>query len=244
MVRRICVLAVASVALSCFGVGISGAGALQAQPDTGCPDTPTTLPTPGGNITIRCKWDVFLDGHVEQSSPEIADLGGEGPSIVVGTRDTGLVYALQLADGATDPGWPVATGAAVDSSPTAIPGAGGHDDVVVDSGDVVDLPPVSLDIDHGSGAGDRAGRPDPVEAWPCRRVRPDLRLRPRGVRVACGRRHDWVRAALDRDGRREPVAVLDAGVVGSNRGRVGRRRQRTARSPLRRSQTSSEAGIP
>ncbi len=144
-------VAVLLLALSLLTAGVPRAGALQAQPDTSCPDSSTTLPTPGGgSITIRCKWDVFLDGHVEQSSPEIADLGGEGPSVVVGTRDTGLVYAVRLANGQTDPGWPVATGAAVDSSPTAIPAAGGQDDVVVDSGDVVDLPPVSLDIDHGA----------------------------------------------------------------------------------------------
>jgi hypothetical protein len=105
----------------------------------------------GGNLTIRCKWQVFLSGHVDQSSPEIATLDGDGPSIVVGTRDTGLVYALHLSDGTSVSGWPVETGSAVDSSPTAVPepSGGGLDDVLVDAGDVVDLPPVSRNIDHG-----------------------------------------------------------------------------------------------
>jgi hypothetical protein len=139
------------IAGSFLTVGVSRAEALQAQPDTACPDTPTTLPTPGGgSLTIRCKWKVFLDGHVDQSSPEIATLDSGGPSILVGTRDTGRVYAVHLSDGTGVSGWPFSTGAAVDSSPTAIPDGSGRDNVVVDSGDVVDLPPVSLDIDHGA----------------------------------------------------------------------------------------------
>jgi hypothetical protein len=103
-------------------------------------------------MTIRCKWQVFLNGHVDQSSPEIATLDDQGPSILVGTRDTGLVYALHLSNATPVPGWPVETGSAVDSSPTAFPdpAATGLDDVLVDSGDVVDLPPVSLNVDHGS----------------------------------------------------------------------------------------------
>ncbi len=137
------VVIVAAAVVSCFAVGISRAAAVQAQPDTGCPDSSTTLPTPGGgNLTIRCKWEVFVDGHVDQSSPEIATLDGDVPSILVGTRDTGLVYAVQLSDGQTVSGWPVATGSAVDSSPTADPRLGRRpDDVVVDSGDVVTVPP-------------------------------------------------------------------------------------------------------
>jgi hypothetical protein len=99
---------------------------------------------------LSCKWDVLLNGHVEQSSPEIADLNGQ-PDVLVGTRDTGLVNALDLSNGNDVSGWPVATGAAVDSSPTAFPSPSGNgtDDVLVDSGDVVTVPPVSLDDDHG-----------------------------------------------------------------------------------------------
>ena len=144
-------LATAALLFSCLTVGISRADAVQTQTDTDCPDSSTTLPTPGGgSLTIECKWEVFLDGHVEQSSPEMARLDGQGPSILVGTRDTGQVYALRLASGQTVSGWPIATGAAVDSSPTAVPVPGGLDDVVVDSGDVVNVPPVSLDIDQGA----------------------------------------------------------------------------------------------
>jgi hypothetical protein len=134
-----------------FVVSASPADATQNQPLTSCPNSATTVPNPaGGTLTITCKWQVFLNGHVDQSSPEIAALDDDGPSILVGTRDTGLVYALHLSDGTPASGWPVATGAAVDSSPTAYPAANGLDDVVVDSGDVVTVPPVSLDVDHGS----------------------------------------------------------------------------------------------
>jgi TM2 domain-containing membrane protein YozV len=106
----------------------------------------------GGNLTIQCKWQTFLNGDVEQSSPEIATLAGGESSILVGTRDTGLVYALSLNTGQSESGWPVATGYAVDSSPTAVPApsGGGVDDVLVDAGDVVTVPPISLDVDHGS----------------------------------------------------------------------------------------------
>ncbi len=149
--RRSPLLSAAVVVASVLAVGMPRAGAVGAQPDTACPDSPTTLPTPGGgSLTILCKWKVFLNGHVDQSSPEIATLDAHGPSILVGTRDTGLVYALNLSSGQTVSGWPVATGSAVDSSPTAVPAAGGRDNVVVDSGDVVTLPPRSLDTDHGA----------------------------------------------------------------------------------------------
>jgi len=141
-----------AVVVSLAIVGMSRAGATTApQQPAGCPGSASTVAIPGGgSLTIKCKWVTFLNGHVEQSSPVIADLGGSGPSVVVGTRDTGLVYALALGNGQADHGWPVEAGAAVDSSPTALPTTGGEDDVVVDAGDVVSVPPMSLDVDHGS----------------------------------------------------------------------------------------------
>jgi hypothetical protein len=146
-------VAAASVMVAALCVSAQRADASQFQPATSCPNSATTVPMPGGgNLTIRCKWEQFLGGHVEQSSPEIATLDQDGPSIVVGTRDTGQVYALHLSDGSAVPGWPADTGSAVDSSPTAVPSPTGDglDDVVVDAGDVVTVPPVSLDVDHGS----------------------------------------------------------------------------------------------
>jgi hypothetical protein len=148
------VLAVVAVLGTCT-LGVSRAFAVQSadQPSTACPSSASTVSMPGGgSLTIACKWQVFLNGDVDQSSPEIATIDASGPSVLVGTRNTGLVYALQLSSGATVPGWPVETGSAVDSSPTAFPDPqhNGLDDVVVDSGDVVLVPPASLNPDSGS----------------------------------------------------------------------------------------------
>ncbi|MFZ0664834.1 MAG: hypothetical protein WAM97_03705, partial [Acidimicrobiales bacterium] len=153
--RRIAGIAGACAIVATVLVGGASRAAASFPPTTGtCPSSSSTYTTPGGgNLTIACKWVTFLpSGNVEQSSPEIANLGGVGPSVLVGTRDSGQVYAVQLASGSTDPGWPVSTGSAVDSSPTAFPSPGNPnlDDVIVDAGDVVTVPPVSLDTDHGS----------------------------------------------------------------------------------------------
>jgi hypothetical protein len=77
-------------------------------------------------------WSVTLPdagAPVAQSSPDVATLDGM-PAVVVGDR-AGYVYALSLASGAAVPGWPVATGAGVDSTPSvAALTAGSPDDTV------------------------------------------------------------------------------------------------------------------
>jgi hypothetical protein len=131
-------------------VAVAGHGTPEAAASaSGCPSSPALV---GDALVVSCKWATFLPGLVFQSSPVVANLDGAGPSVVVGSRTTGQVYALHLADGSSVPGWPVQTGFAVDSSPTVIPDAGGSglDDVAVDVGDVTSGPPASLGIDHGA----------------------------------------------------------------------------------------------
>jgi len=160
------------------GAGVVLAGALAlvgttriadeagAQP-SGCPSAPATV---GDNLMVSCKWVAFLSGNVFQSSPNLANLDGSGPSVVVGSRDSGQVFAVHLADGSAVPGWPVQAGFAVDSSPTVIPDPSndGLDDVVVDAGDVTTGPPPSFNIDQG-GVADFA--PNGAVRW--RRDLPD-----------------------------------------------------------------------
>ena len=142
-------LAVAAVVASATLVATSDPVGDVVPVTTGCPSTPVTV---GDGLVIACKWADLLSGQIYQSSPNVATLDGDGPSIVVGARDSGQVFALHLSDGSAVPGWPVQADAAVDSSPTVVPapGAPGLDDVVVDAGDVTTGPPPSLEIDHGS----------------------------------------------------------------------------------------------
>jgi hypothetical protein len=122
-------------------------------PAGSCQATAATISIPGaGNVVVQCVWQTFLPGEVVQSSPNIAVLDQGGPSIVVGSRDTGQVFAYHLADGTPVAGWPVSTFFAVDSSPTVLPDPTGNglDDVVVDAGNVTTGPPSSLNIDSGA----------------------------------------------------------------------------------------------
>ncbi len=67
------------------------------------------------------------------SSPNVATLDGGGPSVVVGDR-AGKVYAFHLSNGSSPAGWPFATGAPVDSTPS-VDGAGfGLNNVFVGTG--------------------------------------------------------------------------------------------------------------
>ena len=116
---------------------------------SGCPSAAATV---GDSLVVSCKWATFLPGQVFQSSPNLAALDGGGPSIVVGSRDSGQVFALHLSDGSPVAGWPVQTGFAVDSSPTVVPDPSGNglDDVAVDAGNVTTGPPPSFNIGHGA----------------------------------------------------------------------------------------------
>ena len=151
--RRLTIVAAFVAALCTVGVGTGGRPAAAAGTSVSCPSTSATVQIPGaGSVVVQCKWQLFLGGQVYQSSPTVATLDGNGPSIVVGTRDSGQVYALHLSTGSPVAGWPVSTGYAVDSSPTVVPDPAGNglDDLAVSLGDVTDGPPPSLQIDNGA----------------------------------------------------------------------------------------------
>ena len=75
------------------------------------------------------------NGPIAQSSPMVATLDGDGPSVVVGDR-SGFLYAYHLSDGSPVAGWPVQVGAPIDSTPSVLPGGsgGGLGEVFVGSG--------------------------------------------------------------------------------------------------------------
>ena len=101
-------------------------------------------------MTVTCDWADFLPGLVFQSSPNLANLDSSGPSVVVGTRDSGQVVAVHLADGSQVAGFPVDMGYSVDSSPTAIPSQNPSlDNLAVSAGDVTTG---SLATDNGAVA--------------------------------------------------------------------------------------------
>ena len=87
------------------------------------------------------QWTQMLDDSgapVEQSSPNIATLDGDGPSVVVGDA-RGAVYALHLSDGSPVSGWPVQLGVPVDSTPSVAQTNGSpYDSVFVGSGTSAD----------------------------------------------------------------------------------------------------------
>ena len=118
--------------------------------------TSASTPLPGGHqsggLVLVPKWHVLLGQGtaIVGSSPNIASLGGSGPSIVVGSRMNGCVYAVELATGSTTPGWPRCTGAGIDSTPAVLPASGGLDDVVVTTGDVAGQDPPVYNPGTGS----------------------------------------------------------------------------------------------
>ncbi len=72
---------------------------------------------------------------IAQSSPIVATLDGQGPSVVVGDR-AGYLYAYHLSNGSPVAGWPVFDGGApIDSTPSvSAMGGSGVDTVFVGSG--------------------------------------------------------------------------------------------------------------
>ncbi len=87
------------------------------------------------------QWTQTLDDSgapVEQSSPNIATLDGDGPSVVVGDTRGG-VYAFHLSDGSAVSGWPVQLGVPVNSTPSVAQTDGSpYDTVFVGSGTSAD----------------------------------------------------------------------------------------------------------
>jgi hypothetical protein len=88
-------------------------------------------------VTVRLKWEKLLGDNTQivESSPNDAVLDSDGPSIVVGSRGNGCIYAVHLSNGSTTPGWPRCTDAGIDSTPSVYPVSGGRDDVFVTTGD-------------------------------------------------------------------------------------------------------------
>jgi len=82
---------------------------------------------------------VLNDGGnpIAESSPNVAILDGDGPSVVVGDRD-GFVDAFHIVDGSAVAGWPAATGVPIDSTPSVADIGGGADSVFVGSGNAAD----------------------------------------------------------------------------------------------------------
>ena len=83
------------------------------------------------------QWSQMLDDSgspVEQSSPNIATLDGDGQSVVVGDA-RGAAYAVHLSDGSPVSGWPVQLGVPIDATPSVAPTNGSpYDTVFVGSG--------------------------------------------------------------------------------------------------------------
>ncbi len=90
----------------------------------------------GSGLTVSLLWHDLLGANtgIDLSSPNGVTLDGAGPSVVVGSRANGCVYAVHVTNGSTTPGWPRCTGTAVDSTPSALPVGGGLDNVIVTTG--------------------------------------------------------------------------------------------------------------
>jgi hypothetical protein len=88
-------------------------------------------------LQVSLEWAQLLGSGTEitESSPNLAYLDSSTvPSVVVGSRGSGCVYAFDLSDGRAAPGWPQCTGVSIDATPAALPAGGGLDDVVVGTG--------------------------------------------------------------------------------------------------------------
>ena len=151
--------------------GVTGpAGAAAPAPPAARPAAAGRTVAPTVQATLVWK-DLLPPGSaIVNSSPTVATLDGNGPSVVVGSRMNGDVYALHLTHGSAVAGWPQATGAGIDSTAAVLPsGAGALDDVVVTSGDVAGQDPPVLDAGHGSI---QEFGPDGAVRW--RRTLPDV----------------------------------------------------------------------
>ncbi|MDA8267891.1 MAG: PQQ-binding-like beta-propeller repeat protein, partial [Actinomycetota bacterium] len=127
--------------------------------------------TPGAIQTTLVWKDLLAPGTaIVGSSPNVATLDGAGPSVVVGSRMSGDVYALHLTNGSAVAGWPQPTGTGIDSTPAVVAsGSGSLDNVIVTSGDVAGQdPPV---LNPGSGSIQELG-PTGAVLW--RRTLPDV----------------------------------------------------------------------
>jgi hypothetical protein len=93
-------------------------------------------PTP---LTVTELWHQLLGPGtgIFLSSPNVANLDGAGPSVVVGSRYSGGVYAFHISSGSPVSGWPRFLGAGIDSTPSVLPsGVGNLSNVYVSTGAV------------------------------------------------------------------------------------------------------------
>lgn len=114
----------------------AGLGALGAGP--GASAARAATPTELTAASFQLIWSAGPlpdDGDpIAEGSPMVATLGPGGPAVVVGDR-AGYLYAFHITDGSPVAGWPVDTGAPIDSTPSVGPGpAGGSDQVFVGTG--------------------------------------------------------------------------------------------------------------
>ncbi|HVM64419.1 MAG TPA: FG-GAP-like repeat-containing protein [Acidimicrobiales bacterium] len=126
--------ALTTAALLAAGAAAAGAGQAAAAVQAAAAGAARAAAARAAAAGPALAWQQQLPGvTIRESSPVVANLGA--PSVVVGGLD-GRVYAYNIGTGAAMPGWPVATGAPVDSSPAAADTAGlGSDQVFVGSGD-------------------------------------------------------------------------------------------------------------
>jgi hypothetical protein len=127
----------AATALAVTASSLAGAGTAAALavggPATAAPST----------LSVSLVWARLLGPGtaIVQSSPVEAALDGAGPSVVVGSRMDGCVIALQLASGATTPGWGhVCPGDGIDATPSVLPTVFG-DDVAISYGQIAGVDP-------------------------------------------------------------------------------------------------------
>jgi len=153
--------------------GLLAISAIVAWSSVGAAAAPTRPRIGSGtSLSVQLQWAKLLGpgSAIVESSPTEATLDGSGPSVVVGSRMDGCVYALQLATGATTPGWgDVCPGNGIDATPAALPVAGGLDDVVVSDGEVPGMDPPAANA--GTGGIDEIS-PDGAVVWS--RTLPDV----------------------------------------------------------------------
>jgi hypothetical protein len=100
------------------------------------------MPSPNVSPAVSLIWSQLFgpNSGIALSSPTLVNLDGV-PTAVVGSRANGCLYARHLdATGSVPGGWGnICTGAAIDSTPAAVPLGNGIDDVVTTTGSTAGL---------------------------------------------------------------------------------------------------------
>ena len=104
-------------------VGSAGlvAGGLLALPGQGAAAGAPPSAVHSSALQVTQTWSQSIgdagSGLIAESSPNVATLDGGGPSVLVGDQ-AGNLYAYHLSDGSPVAGWPAATGAPINSTPS------------------------------------------------------------------------------------------------------------------------------